>query len=301
MLDALQVKTKGQALTPAMEGLYFEVKPRKDEPMKSGSSEKPPLRLTSNHRSCPSLSPLSSSSSASFQRLTSTGRRNTTWGEKVVEEREEEEEVVHYKLTLIGSLPVHHLTTMAMLPWVVAEISRCHSSEKDQSQTRATSPGQQDTSRCSHTVFLCVSASWVRCMSVLGEKVVWDPLTHTVLFECRPHRVTKLIHNSQEPRSFGCLVRETTNCACYVFQCRDSTKVRVCANRRQDNKHKFSWLWIYTCKKKKKNTILKLQFNFSTDKIIGKGSVGIKVHIMNRPPHYNNKLQHCLDWGQTCL
>uniref|UniRef100_A0A3B4WBG1 TBC1 domain family member 1 n=1 Tax=Seriola lalandi dorsalis TaxID=1841481 RepID=A0A3B4WBG1_SERLL len=109
---------------------------------------------------------------------------------------------VRYKLTLIGSLPVHHLTTMAMLPWVVAEISRSRPK-----------------------VFLCVSASWVRCVSVLGEGVVWDPLTHTVLFECRPHQVTKLIHNSQEPNSFGCLVRKTPDCACYVFQCQDSTKV----------------------------------------------------------------------------
>ncbi|XP_074551770.1 TBC1 domain family member 1 isoform X2 [Halichoeres trimaculatus] len=221
-----------------MEGLYFEVKPRKDESIRPGSSEKPPLQLTSNHRSCPSLSHLSSSS-ASFQKVTSAGRRNTTWGGKVEEEGEEEEEV-RYKLTLIGSLPVHHLTTMAMLPWVVAEISRCHPLEKDQSQTRASSPGsgQQDTSRCNHTVFLCVSASWVRCMSVLGEKVVWDPLTHTVLFECRPHRVTKLIHNSQEPRSFGCLVRETTNCACYVFQCQDSTKVpEIISTLRQAGKN----------------------------------------------------------------
>ncbi|XP_034544807.1 TBC1 domain family member 1-like isoform X2 [Notolabrus celidotus] len=207
-----------------MEGLYFEVKPRKDEPTRPGSSEKPPLHLTSNNRSCPSLSHLSSSS-ASFQKLTLAGKRITTWGGKVVEEEEEEEEV-RYKLTLTGSLPVHHLTTMAMLPWVVTEICRCRPAEKDQSQTRSTSPGggQRDTSTCNHTVFLCVSASWVRCMSVLGEKVVWDPLTHTVLFECRPHQVMKLIHNSQEPRSFGCLVRERTNCACYVFQCQDSTK-----------------------------------------------------------------------------
>uniref|UniRef100_A0A671TL02 TBC1 domain family member 1 n=1 Tax=Sparus aurata TaxID=8175 RepID=A0A671TL02_SPAAU len=118
---------------------------------------------------------------------------------------------VRYKLTLIGSLPVHHLTTMAMLPWVVAEISR--------------GGGQLDPSTRNQTVFLCASASWVRCVSVLGEGVVWDPLTHTLLFECRPHQVTKLIHNSQEPSSFGCLVRDAPNCACYVFQCQDSTKV----------------------------------------------------------------------------
>uniref|UniRef100_UPI0037E8529B LOW QUALITY PROTEIN: TBC1 domain family member 1 n=1 Tax=Semicossyphus pulcher TaxID=241346 RepID=UPI0037E8529B len=202
-----------------MEGLYFEVKPR------PGSSEKPPLRITSNHRSCPSLPHLTSSPLCS-QKLLSGKNRMATWGGKVVEEGEEEEEEVRYKLTLIGSLPVHHLTTMAMLPWVVAEISRSHPAVQEQG-AGSVSPGgtQLEPSTINHTVVLCVSATWVRCVSVLGEKVVWDPLTHTLLFECRPHQVTKLIHNSQEPRSFGCLVREAPNCACYVFQCQDSTKV----------------------------------------------------------------------------
>uniref|UniRef100_A0A673CFX8 TBC1 domain family member 1 n=1 Tax=Sphaeramia orbicularis TaxID=375764 RepID=A0A673CFX8_9TELE len=113
---------------------------------------------------------------------------------------------VQYRLRLIGSLPVHHLTTMAMLPWIVAEITRSKPLERDQ-------------------FCLCVSASWVRCVSVCAERVVWDPLTHSVLFECRPHQLTKLIHNSQEPSSFGCLVRGNANCACYVFQCQDSSKV----------------------------------------------------------------------------
>lgn len=200
-----------------MEGLYFEVKPRRDEPSRAGSSEKPPPSITSNHRSCPSLSHLSSST----QKLSSA----KTWGEKLEEEGEEEE--VRYKLTLIGSLPVHHLTTMAMLPWVVAEISRLRPAEKTLG-AGLRSGGQLDPSNRNQTVFLCVSASWVRCVSVLGEGVVWDPLTHTVLFECRPHQVTKLIHNSQEPSSFGCLVREKPNCACYVFRCQDRTKVSVC-------------------------------------------------------------------------
>ncbi|CAF94289.1 unnamed protein product, partial [Tetraodon nigroviridis] len=118
---------------------------------------------------------------------------------------------VRYKLTLIGSLSVHRLTTMAMLPWVVAEISKAQRSERK--------PGRPET------VFLCVSVSWVRCVAILGEGMVWDPLTHTLLFECLPHQVTKLIHNSQEPSSFGCLLRDSANCACYVFQSQDSTKV----------------------------------------------------------------------------
>uniref|UniRef100_A0A8C4IVY1 TBC1 domain family member 1 n=1 Tax=Dicentrarchus labrax TaxID=13489 RepID=A0A8C4IVY1_DICLA len=131
---------------------------------------------------------------------------------------------VRYKLTLIGSLPVHHLTTMAMLPWVVAEISRAHPAGKEIG-AGCSRGGQLDPSTRNQTVFLCVSTSRVRCVSILGEGVVWDPLTHTLLFECRPHQVTKLIHNSQEPSSFGCLVRDAPNCACYVFQCQDSTKV----------------------------------------------------------------------------
>uniref|UniRef100_A0A8C4IYR6 TBC1 domain family member 1 n=1 Tax=Dicentrarchus labrax TaxID=13489 RepID=A0A8C4IYR6_DICLA len=174
--------------------------------------------LTSNHRSCPSLPHLTSSTPRP-EKLTSARK----WGTKVDEEGEEDEEV-RYKLTLIGSLPVHHLTTMAMLPWVVAEISRAHPAGKEIG-AGCSRGGQLDPSTRNQTVFLCVSTSRVRCVSILGEGVVWDPLTHTLLFECRPHQVTKLIHNSQEPSSFGCLVRDAPNCACYVFQCQDSTKV----------------------------------------------------------------------------
>ncbi|KAM6941083.1 TBC1 domain family member 1 isoform 4-T8 [Lycodopsis pacificus] len=197
-----------------MEGLYFEVKPRRDEP-----SEKPPPKIRLNRRSCPSLPHLASSTSCP-QKL-SARKRIASLGAKVEEEEEEEEEV-RYKLVLIGSLPVHQLTTMAMLPWVVAEISK--SAEKSP-EAASRSGGQSDPSACNRTVILCVSASWVRCVSILGDGVVWDPLTHTVLFECRPHQVTKLIHNSHEPSSFGCLVRDAPSCSCYVFLCQDSTKV----------------------------------------------------------------------------
>ncbi|XP_039651308.1 TBC1 domain family member 1 isoform X2 [Perca fluviatilis] len=203
-----------------MEGLYFEVKPRRDEPSKPGSAERPLPNITLNHRSCPSLSHFTSSALCP-QKPSSARDRNTTLGEKVKEEGEEE---VRYKLILIGFLPVHHLTTMAMLPWVVAEISKSRLAEKNLGPGMR-SGGQLEPSTCNQKVFLCASASLVRCVSVLGEGVVWDPLTHTVLFECRPHQVTKLIHNSQEPSSFGCMVRDAKNCACYVFQCQDSTKV----------------------------------------------------------------------------
>lgn len=211
----------GKQLPPVietMEGLYFEVKPRRNEALRPVSSDKPRHHLTPNHRSCPSLSHLTSTAKC-LQKL---GRERTaSWGAKMDEEGEEEEEV-RYKLTMIGFQQVHHLTTMAMLPWVVAEISR---------QSAGVQPGgrQLGPATCNQTVFLCVSASRVQCVSTLGERLVWDPLRHTVLFECLPHHVTKLIHNSQEPSSFACLVRAARMCACYVFQCQDSTKVCMCA------------------------------------------------------------------------
>ncbi|XP_034449733.1 TBC1 domain family member 1 isoform X2 [Hippoglossus hippoglossus] len=204
-----------------MEGLYFEVKPRRDERRSLGISEEPRPNLTSNRQSCPSFSRLTSTHCP--QKVPHAAERTA----KVEEEGEEEEEI-RYKLTLIGSRPVHHLTTMAMLPWVVAEISRSRPAEKELGagiQCAGPGDGQLDSSTSNQKVSLSVSASWLRCVSILGEGVVWDPLTHTVLFECRPHQVTKLIHNSQEPSSFGCLVRKTPNCACYVFQCQDKTKV----------------------------------------------------------------------------
>ncbi|XP_045568535.1 TBC1 domain family member 1 [Salmo salar] len=166
------------------------------------------------------------------------------------EEEEEKEEEVQYKLTLVGCLPVHPLTTMAMLPWVVAEIGRPRPGEREKpvGVRPPGSPASRDTrtgnggglpealsvsSRRDQTVCLCVSASWVRCVWTEEEEVEerdrrpWDPLTHTraVLFECRPHLVIKLLHNSREPCSFGCLVRGTHLCYCYVFQCQDCAKV----------------------------------------------------------------------------
>ncbi|XP_072239378.1 TBC1 domain family member 1 isoform X2 [Leuresthes tenuis] len=195
-----------------MEGLYFEVKPKGGEVRRPRSSNKPSPHLSSNHRSCPSLSHLTSSPQ-SLQKW--RGQVDAAAGEEI-----------RYKLTMTGSLPVHNLTTMAMLPWVVAEIRR--SAEKDASaglRCGRGGGGRLDSAPCSKTVLLCVSASCVRCVSALGEQCLWDPLTHAVLFECRPHQVTKLIHNSQEPDSFACLVRSTPKCACYVFQCQDSTKV----------------------------------------------------------------------------
>ncbi|KAJ0033076.1 hypothetical protein NQD34_000183 [Periophthalmus magnuspinnatus] len=183
-----------------MEGLFFEVNPR--------GSKRPEPRLTSNHHSCPSLLNLSSPSvgSEKYDR-----KRTASWGGV----RDVEEEEVQYRLQLIGSLPVHLLTTMPMLPWVVAEIMR--SKRRRSTGTKPSTSGSD--------VLLCISASWVRCVSVSVEGVEWHPLRHTVLFECQPHQVTKLLHNSQEPNSFGFLVKGSSTCACYVFQCNETTKV----------------------------------------------------------------------------
>lgn len=199
-----------------MEGLYFEVKPRGDQAPGPGTSE----RVTS----LPMFHRQLTSSPVKAQVLTgipSMGKNVGTWTENLKEEAEE----VRYKLTLMGFLPVHHLTTMAMLPWVVAEISHLQPLERD---PVARLEGGEATSPTSLTVFLCVSASSVRCVSVLEEADVWDPLTHREMFQCRPHQVTKLIRNSREPRSFGCLVKDSSHCGCYVFRCQDSAEVSVC-------------------------------------------------------------------------
>ncbi|KAM3864861.1 TBC1 domain family member 1 [Diretmus argenteus] len=199
-----------------MEGLHFEVKPRRDESIRPGSSEQPLPNITLNRCSYPTLSRSTSSTRCPDKLTPAEERTRGGMGEELEE--------IRYKLTLIGSLSVHHLTTMAMLPWVVAEIVRSRPAEKELG-AGGRPGGQLDLSTQNQLVFLCVSASRVQCVCVCSEGLSWDPLSHMVLFECRPHRVTKLIHNSQEPSSFGCLVRDTHHCACYVFQCQDSSKV----------------------------------------------------------------------------
>ncbi|XP_034146869.1 TBC1 domain family member 1 isoform X2 [Esox lucius] len=209
-----------------MEGLYFEVKPSAppSSPFhltpKRSSSASSLLNLAPNRRSFTS-SPL----------LTPPGRKQAP--------SEDEEEEVQYTLTLIGCLPVHPLTTMAMLPWVVSEIERPRPGERLISPGRhpGNGGGLPEGERVSirdKVVRLSVSSSWVRCVwteeEEEGSSRPWDPLTHThvrqhVLFECRPHRIAKLLHNSREPCSFGCLVRDRNLCRCYSFHCHNRTKV----------------------------------------------------------------------------
>ncbi|XP_057186788.1 TBC1 domain family member 1 isoform X2 [Triplophysa rosa] len=130
---------------------------------------------------------------------------------------------IQYRLTLVGSLAIHPQTTMAMLPWVVAEIRRPQQRERNRSPefTGAHSPEVGD-----QPVVLQISANSVRCvLDTAGPGKPWDPLQNTVLFDHRPHLFTKLIHNSQEPSYFGCLLRKEKTAACFVFRCQDQLQV----------------------------------------------------------------------------
>ncbi|XP_053533527.1 TBC1 domain family member 1 isoform X4 [Ictalurus punctatus] len=153
-------------------------------------------------------------------------------GDEDEEEEEEEEkgEEIQYRLTLVGSLAVHPQTSMTMLPWVVAEIRRPRLKERFS--------GPQDTEMRDCPVVLRISRSWVLCvLGVACAGDMWDPLRHTVLFQQRPHRVTKLIHNSREPSYFGCLIRDETSATCYVFRCHDEHKVpEIISTLRQASK-----------------------------------------------------------------
>ncbi|XP_036021279.1 TBC1 domain family member 1 isoform X5 [Mus musculus] len=122
---------------------------------------------------------------------------------------------VDFGLQLVGSLPVHSLTTMPMLPWVVAEVRRlsgqCSKKEPRTKQVR-----------------LWVSPSGLRCEPDLEKSQPWDPLICSSIFECKPQRVHKLIHNSHDPSYFACLIKEDAahrQSLCYVFKADDQTKV----------------------------------------------------------------------------
>ncbi|XP_032189962.1 TBC1 domain family member 1 isoform X2 [Mustela erminea] len=122
---------------------------------------------------------------------------------------------VDFSLQLVGSLPVHSLTTMPMLPWVVAEVRRLsgQSSKKE--------PGARQ-------VRLCVSPSGLRCEPEPGKSQQWDPLICSSIFECKPQHVHKLIHNSHDPSYFACLIKDhaaSQQSICYVFKADDQTKV----------------------------------------------------------------------------
>ncbi|XP_065555240.1 TBC1 domain family member 1 isoform X4 [Lathamus discolor] len=120
-----------------------------------------------------------------------------------------------FSLQLIGSLPVHSLTTMSMLPWIVAEIrmlsAKSSKEEPSVSQIR-----------------LYVSPESLRCEPDTGKIQQWDPLNYSGLFEYKPQHVHKLIHNSHDPSYFACLIKDGAanhQSICYVFKADDQTKV----------------------------------------------------------------------------
>ncbi|NXM32622.1 TBCD1 protein, partial [Oxyruncus cristatus] len=121
----------------------------------------------------------------------------------------------NFSLQLIGSLPVHSLTTMSMLPWIVAEI-RMLSTKSSKEE-----PGVSQ-------IRLYVSPASLRCEPDTGEIQQWDPLICSSLFEYKPQHVHKLIHNSHDPSYFACLIKdgaEKQQSICYVFKADDQTKV----------------------------------------------------------------------------
>ncbi|KAK1175338.1 TBC1 domain family member 1-like [Acipenser oxyrinchus oxyrinchus] len=129
-----------------------------------------------------------------------------------------EKNSLYYRLQLVGFLPVHTLTTTPMLPWIVAEIRR-HSSQGVRS---ALIP---------RWVKLYISQAAVCCEMDAGYSQQWDPLHYNIIFEHQPQRVYKLIHNSNDPSYFACLIREPgpglpgNKSTCYVFRSADQAKV----------------------------------------------------------------------------
>ncbi|NWU06651.1 TBCD1 protein, partial [Cephalopterus ornatus] len=120
-----------------------------------------------------------------------------------------------FSLQLIGSLPVHSLTTMSMLPWIVAEI-RMLSAKSSKEE-----PGISQ-------IRLYVSPASLRCEPDTGKIQQWDPLICSSLFEYKPQHVHKLIHNSHDPSYFACLIKDEAakqQSICYVFKADDQTKV----------------------------------------------------------------------------
>ncbi|XP_065489561.1 TBC1 domain family member 1 isoform X4 [Caloenas nicobarica] len=128
-----------------------------------------------------------------------------------------------FSLQLVGSLPVHSLTTMSMLPWIVAEIrmlsTKSSKEEPSVSQIR-----------------LYISPVSLRCEPDTGKIQQWDPLICSSLFEYKPQQVHKLIHNSHDPSYFACLIKDGAakhRSICYVFKADDQTKVNKQEQRSQ--------------------------------------------------------------------
>ncbi|XP_062372156.1 TBC1 domain family member 1 isoform X2 [Sardina pilchardus] len=147
-----------------------------------------------------------------------------------------ESEEVQYRLCMVGSLSVHPLTTMPMLPWILAEIRKPQTVEKN----RSTSPSwpHSGSTILDQPVMLHITATCVWCvLDIAGPGKPWDPLQHALLWQHQPHQITKLIHNSQDPSYFCCLARQEGHATCHVFHCEDQHKVpEIISTLRQASK-----------------------------------------------------------------
>ncbi|XP_051866033.1 TBC1 domain family member 1-like isoform X2 [Pristis pectinata] len=106
-----------------------------------------------------------------------------------------------FSLQLVGSAPVHRLTTVPVLPWVVAEVRR----------SSARGPG-------SRRVGLQVYPGWVRCVEHGSAKS---------LFQHRAQQVRRLLQHRTEPSYFAYLSSNRTaeRSVCFVFRASDHTLV----------------------------------------------------------------------------
>ncbi|XP_062899375.1 TBC1 domain family member 1-like isoform X6 [Mobula hypostoma] len=107
-----------------------------------------------------------------------------------------------FSLQLVGSVSVHKLTTVPVLPWVVAEVRR--------SSARGSG---------SRRVGLQVCPGWVRCVEHGSAKTV---------FQHRVQQVRRLLQYRTEPSYFAYLSssnRTAERSVCFVFRASDHTLV----------------------------------------------------------------------------
>ncbi|XP_072920949.1 TBC1 domain family member 1-like isoform X4 [Hemitrygon akajei] len=106
-----------------------------------------------------------------------------------------------FSLQLVGSVSVHKLTAVPVLPWVLAEVRR--------SSARGSG---------SRRVSLQVCPGWVRCVEHGSAKTV---------FQHRVQQVRRLLQSRTEPSYFAYLSsnRTTDRSVCFVFRASDHTLV----------------------------------------------------------------------------
>ncbi|XP_067845002.1 TBC1 domain family member 1 isoform X3 [Heptranchias perlo] len=118
-----------------------------------------------------------------------------------------------FSLQLVGSVWVHRLTTLPMLPWVVAEVRRRSARGSGTRRVR-----------------LQVWQGWVRCVAAAGSGPGPDQDSSGTVFEHRAQHIHKLLHNSNELSYFAYLTRspaegQQKESLCFVFRASDPTLV----------------------------------------------------------------------------